>query len=132
MKYKLSRSSEDQEECQRETGGFYGQNLHKACKIPKNLNFSGLFIKLSQAKTIWFFLALRNTNHNTHLVRAVTWLVKCTESQSFRERKSDHRKLNGGQCLECFDLSRLNCQNDGIENVEKFQNHELLNNSETF
>ena len=47
MKYNLSGSSEDQEECQKETGGFYGQKLHKACKIPKNLNFSGLFIKLS-------------------------------------------------------------------------------------
>lgn len=48
MKYNLSGSSEDQEECQKETGGFYGQKLHKACKIPKNLNFSDstyLFVK---------------------------------------------------------------------------------------
>ena len=46
MKYHLSESSEDKEECQKQTGGFYGQNLHKVCKIPKNLNFSGLFVKL--------------------------------------------------------------------------------------
>ena len=45
MKSYLSGSSEDQQECQKETSGFYGQKLDKACKIPKNLNFSGLFQK---------------------------------------------------------------------------------------
>ena len=45
IKFHLSGSSEDREECQKQTGGFYGQNRHKVCKIPKNLNFSGLFNK---------------------------------------------------------------------------------------
>ena len=53
MKSYLSGSSEDKEECQKKTGGFYGQKLHKACKIPKNLNFSGLF---SQDHLIFFWL----------------------------------------------------------------------------
>ena len=55
MKSYLSGSSEDQQECQKETDGFYGKKLHKACKIPKNLNFPGLFIKLSQDRPFNFF-----------------------------------------------------------------------------
>ena len=34
MKFYLSGSSEDKEECQKKTSGFYGKKLHKACKIP--------------------------------------------------------------------------------------------------